>query len=176
MCLGVLFISLKNALKNGINAKVFLLFCGVVIVGFIVIKKTNFYNLININYLSVYSERLSHYTNNTGGRLEDLVYSFRFLNPIMLIMGTGNEGFATEIGHIYWIGRYGVPAYMMFMWLMFRKVSKQKWIDYIWIIPFFVGFTMNIAIGEYKWMAIYLMLLAYSRVSSYEERGKIVYE
>lgn len=167
MCFIVFFRSLVNALKNGIKVRTFFFVWSVIIVIFIVIKATNILDSINLKYFSVFIERLGQYSSSsTGGRLEDLLYSFRFLNPIMLIMGTGNEGFSYEIGHIYWIGMYGVPAYIIFMWLMFRKTPKQKWSQYIWIIPFFVGFTMNVAIGEYKWMAIYLMLLAYSRVSA----------
>lgn len=170
MCFIVFFRAFVNAFKNGIEERTFFFICGVIIAFFIVIQTTNILDSINLKYFSVFKERLGHYSSSsTGGRLEDLLYSFQFLNPIMLIMGTGNEGFVTEIGHIYWIGMYGIPAYGIFMWLMFRKTPNQKWSQYIWIIPFFVGFTMNIAIGEYKWMAIYLMLLAYSRVTALKE-------
>lgn len=176
MGLIVLFITLKNILKKGIKPKTLLFWTMVIIITALVLKTTNIAEVISKNYFSAFIERVGHYSNNSGGRWEDLLYSLRFLNPIMLIMGTGNEGYVTEIGHIYWIGMYGIPAYIIFMWLMFRKTVSQNWIQYIWIIPFFVGFTMNIAIGEYKWMAIYLMLLAYSRVTSYKERQQVNYE
>lgn len=177
MCGIMFFITIKNTIKNGIKAKkLFFILMGIIFI-IVVLKTTNILNVIKTDYIFAFGERLSHYsTNVSGGRLSDLLYSFEFLNPIMLILGTGNEGFAKEIGHIYWIGMYGLPAYFIFIWLMFRKIHYQKWEQYIWIIPFFVGFTMNIAIGEYKWMAIYLMILAYNRRVHFVESDQICYE
>ena len=118
------------------------------------------------NYLEKIQNRLTLYTssnNLSGGRVDDLMVSLKYLNPIFLIIGSGKEGFSSENGHLYWICMYGLPSYIGFMWLMFRKTRKQKLREYIWIIPFFVCFTMNIGIGEFKWMAIFLLLLANSR-------------
>ena len=122
--------------------------------------------LIFSNYLEKIQNRLTLYTssnNLSGGRVDDLMVSLKYLNPIFLIIGSGKEGFSSENGHLYWICMYGLPSYIGFMWLMFRKTRKQKLREYIWIIPFFVCFTMNIGIGEFKWMAIFLLLLANSR-------------
>lgn len=174
MCVMVAFYALKKVFKTGMKPNTFV--CGMllIVIAFVAFRFTELKSIISTDYLSLFTERLNMYSSgvvSTGGRLEDIKKALPLLNPIMLLVGTGNEGIAYEIGHIYWIGMYGVPAYCIFMWLMFRKESYQKWRQCIWMIPFFVGFTMNIAIGEYKWMAIYLMLLAYSRYGDDEQIG-----
>lgn len=112
--------------------------------------------------------RWMYYLNSndiSGGRFTDLGETFKYLDPLLFFLGVGKEGFSSENGHIYWIGMYGMPAYISFMYIVFAKFKNVSWQKYIWIIPFFVAFTMNIAIGEFKWFAIYLMILAYSRYS-----------
>lgn len=160
----VIFYEIKKIYLNGIKRKT-VLFLLILMLCFIVfINITDILDIIKNQYLALFIQRLGAYTNNrTGGRGADLLLAFEYLNPIMIIMGTGHEGVVSEIGHIYWIGMYGGIAYVIFMWIMFRKIKSQLWVQYIWSIPFFIGFTMNIAIGEYKWMAIYLFLLAYMR-------------
>lgn len=151
--------------KNALITIIIILVVGILIWNFSSIKE-----IISNNYISKFASRLGFYSNNSsnrvGGRLEDLKEGLRILSPQTLFLGTGQEGIVTEIGHIYWIGMYGVPAYLIFLRLMFKKYSGQSWKSYLWVVPFFAGFTMNIAIGEYKWMAIYLMLLAYSRTEN----------
>ena len=161
---------LKNILFYGINRKNCII--GIIIVSIIsaLFVKTDFYSIINSNYLASFVERIGYYAGNkTGGRGTDFILALNYLNPIMLFVGTGNEGFANEIGHIYWIGMYGGVAYLIFIWIMFRKLKTQSWSQYLSVIPFFVGFTMNIAIGEYKWMAIYFFILAYTRYGNGEK-------
>lgn len=121
--------------------------------------------------------RFEHYLTRgdmSGGRLSDLFSSLKHLNPIMSVVGSGKEGISYEIGHLYYIGMYGVPAYIEFMWISFRKARVQKRSDLIWMFPFFLGFTINIAIGEFKWLAAYYLLLAYSRsgLNTSERRPK----
>lgn len=169
----LVFLYAFNALRINnwkVNKNVLISIIIIVAVGIIIWNFSSFKDTIITKYISGFANRLGIYTSNPsnkmGGRLEDLKEGLRILNPITLIIGTGQEGIVTEIGHIYWIGMYGVPAYLIFLRLMFKKYSTQSWKSYLWIIPFFVGFTMNIAIGEYKWMAIFLMLLAYSRTEN----------
>lgn len=157
--------------KNALITIIIIMVAGIIIWNFSSIKE-----IISNNYISKFASRLGFYSNHSsnrmGGRLEDLKEGLRILSPQTLILGTGQEGIVTEIGHIYWIGMYGVPAYLIFLRLMFKKYSNQSWKSYLWIVPFFMGFTMNIAIGEYKWMAIYLMLLAYSRTENVKITSK----
>lgn len=140
-----------------ISIAVFLLF---------IIKTTNMFEYLFELFIVKIQTRFQFYSstrNLSGGRLNDVKLAMKYFNPLFLILGVGKEGFTTENGHLYWIGMYGFPAYIGVIWLMFRKLKKQNWIDYIWIIPFFACFTMNIGIGEFKWMAIFFMLLSYSR-------------
>jgi len=147
-----------------IKSLYFVLFLSACIIAIFTFTQTanKIYNTFIIGIIS----RLSYYlnTNNlSGGRINDLNIAIKYLNPIFIIVGSGKEGFTYENGHLYWICMYGFISYIGFIWLMFRKTKTQLWRDYIWVIPFFVAYTMNIAIGEFKWMAIYLMLMAYSR-------------
>lgn len=168
MFCGLLGITLVKFIKKGMIRKHFFTI-GIILIGIVIIFLfTPLEEYIYKNYILMFIERIGIYSstqNISGGRFEDLKLSLQYLNPLFLIIGVGKEGIVTEIGHIYWIGMYGFPAYIMFMWLMFKKASYQTIKKYIWVVPFFVAFTMNIAIGEYKWMAIYLMLLAYSRTN-----------
>lgn len=147
--------------RININKILFMLFLLALLI--LIYRYTSLYKYIYNNYIRITLERASYYSSSSGGRFDDLVNSFKYLEPFMLILGSGNEGFASEIGHIYWIGMYGGISYLIFMYIMFRVKLNKNYKKFIWMIPFFVGFTMNIAIGEYKWMAIYLFLLAYSR-------------
>ena len=105
-----------------------------------------------------------------GGRITDLQQSLKLFDPLFIILGSGKEGFSYEIGHIYWICMYGFLSYLIFMRIAFIKYRYQTWSEYMWIIPFFIAFTVNIAIGEFKWMSIFLMLLAFSRVKSLKSK------
>lgn len=102
-----------------------------------------------------------------GGREEDFINGLGKLNPIFLVAGSGQEGFVTEIGHIYLLCLYGLPVYIYFMYILFGKRKKQTFLEYISIIPFFVGFTMNIAIGEQKFLLMLLLISAYYAARNY---------
>lgn len=170
MGLFILLHSFYNSTRNGIDSKTVIECIAIIVLLFVTFEMTDLKNIIENNYISLFVDRINDYSSAgsiSGGRLEDVISSLGYLSPIMLFIGTGNEGFVSEIGHIYWIGMYGFPAYVIFMWIMFRKEKKLSIMQYIWVIPFFMAFTMNIAIGEYKWLAIYLMLLAYSRYGDY---------
>lgn len=122
--------------------------------------------IIKEKLFTLLQSRVEHYTTRrdvSGGRLSDFVKSLQYMNPLMLVVGIGKEGISFEIGHLYYIGLYGLPAYLGFMWISFRLDRKQRKRDLIWMLPFFIGFTINIAIGEFKWLAIYYLMLAYSR-------------
>lgn len=136
------------------------------IIGFNIILFTKIGNKIYEVLFQQFETRLIYYfksQNISGGRIADLKVAINDLNPIFFIIGSGKEGFTSENGHLYWICMYGFLSYLILLWFMFRKYKTQLWKDYLWILPFFVAFTMNIAIGEFKWMAIYFILLAYSR-------------
>lgn len=69
--------------------------------------------------------------------------------------------------HLYYILVYGVVSYLQMMYITFRKRKQTRWIEYIWIIPFFLGASANIIIGEQKAMCIVMLMLAASTSSKY---------
>lgn len=73
--------------------------------------------------------------------------------------------------HFFWILAYGFIAYYYVMYILFRKRKQTKWMEYLWIWPFFFGATINIIVGEEKAMCIALLLIAASSSPKYlEER------
>ena len=61
---------------------------------------------------------------------------------------------------------YGIPVYVYLMYIFFFKrkgISIKRWLP---IIPFFAGFTMNIAIIDQKYLLILLTLSAYYTAQS----------
>lgn len=137
----------------------------------ILLSRENVTGYISEHLLNSIQARLSKYgtygnMDISGGRFKDFFDSLKYLNPIMIAIGAGKEGISSESGHLYFIGLYGFPAYVAFLWFTFRIKKHHLKCDFIWMLPFFVGFTMNIAIGEFKWLAIYYLLLAKSRTEA----------
>lgn len=64
--------------------------------------------------------------------------------------------------HLYYVLAYGIIAWLLMLYIVFRKRKQTRWIEYIWIVPFFLGASANIIIGEEKAMCIALLLLAAS--------------
>ncbi len=68
--------------------------------------------------------------------------------------------YAPHNGHLYLILNYGFIAYFIFMYLVFRKRAGQTLETYIWILPIFIGFSINVMLGEIKLMGVVMLLLA----------------
>lgn len=61
---------------------------------------------------------------------------------------------------------YGLPALLAFLYFFFSfKVNK----NYLFIIPFFLCFLVNVMIGETKLFMLYLLLLSYVRAHQKKE-------
>ena len=174
LILGMKFLEL---VANGrIKIRTILTFILLILALILVIRYTPIYQYIQTELIDKLRSRWTIYSttsNLSGGRLADLKTAFQYLNPLLLFVGVAKEGFTTENGHIYWIGMYGFPAYICFMSIVFAKFKYVRWKYYVWIIPFFFAFTFNIAIGEFKWFAIYFLLLAASRYDEYYLTGDI---
>jgi len=143
------------------------------IIVYFVIRYTPLYQVIKINLVDKLRARMMFYTssqNYSGGRFDDIRLAVNFLSPLMLFVGVGKEGISTENGHLYWIGMYGFPSYLCFMYFVFAKFKSVPFKRYVWVLPVFVAFTLNIAIGEFKWLAIFFLMLACSR---YEYKNKM---
>lgn len=102
-----------------------------------------------------------------GGRWADFIRGVERFNLLFLTIGSGQEGFVHEIGHFYLICLYGFPVYIYFMYILFGKKRRQTFMEYMSVIPFFLGFTMNIAIGEQKYLLMLLLISAYYAARSY---------
>lgn len=162
--LSVIFNNSSLTVKVKINTLLIGFF--LIVLSVIILFQTNMFESIVIPMVTKFQNRMAVYqtsNNITGGRLDDFKHSIAIMSPIFLFIGSGHEGFTTEIGHLYLIGMYGAIVYVCYMNIFFGRFGNQKRRDYVWIVPFFIGFTMNICIGEYKWLAIYLLLLAVCR-------------
>ena len=120
-------------------------------------------NFLTSDVIEGLLRRISFYedaSDITGGRFNDLTNAIELLNPLFMVLGSGKEGFTHENGHIYLIAMYGLPVYSYFMYVLFRKrnLPLRK---YIVVLPMFVGFTLNIALIEQKFLLILMLLMAY---------------
>lgn len=171
------YLAIKWILDGGrIKIKSIRTIIGAILIFFMIIYFTNLGSYINENLVTKVVLRYKLYktsSNLSGGRIADFKESLKYINPLFLFIGSGKEGFTLENGHIYWICMYGVPSYLAFMYIVFGKFREIKWTRYVWVIPFFFGFTVNIGIGEFKWMGILLMLVAYSRYSDVTNTDRI---
>ncbi len=159
----------SSTLRMRIKIEYLIIVALVAILAIIFLYQTNVISNVIEPLMTKFQDRISTYQtdkNITGGRWDDLVVAIGRMSPLVLLIGSGQEGFSSEIGHIYVIGLYGFVAYLGFMRLIFGRFGKQRMKDYIWILPFFIGFTMNIGIGEYKWFAIFIMMLSFCRYGS----------
>lgn len=88
--------------------------------------------------------------------------------PLYLFAGEGYQTFVGGIpysshnGHLLLIYAYGCIAYILFIYITFRKRKGIKFKNYIYIFPLFFCFSVNIGIGELKFIAILFLLVAYS--------------
>lgn len=89
-----------------------------------------------------------------------LLYLFAGEGTVLFVDG---KHYSPHSGHFVFIFGYGIIAYLFYLYIVFRKTKWQKWKDYIYILPLFICFTINIGIGELKFAAIMYMIIAYSR-------------
>lgn len=93
-----------------------------------------------------------------------------------LLIGDGgtliiNENsFRPHNGHFHLIYNYGFVAYLIFMWIFFRiKVGLRNVKYYFFMIPFFIGFTVNVGIIDFRFYTV-LVLLTASYYSIYNKQ------
>ena len=179
--LSIGFFAIANALSNRtltIRSKTLISLPIVLAVGVFVIAVfwDKIMNFLTSDVIESLLRRISFYEDSsdiTGGRGDDLANAIELLNPLFIFIGSGKEGFTTENGHIYLIAMYGLPVYIFFMYVLFgRKQMRMK--KYIIFLPLFVGFTMNIAIIEQKYLLIALLFAAYfSACRTCDDRSRI---
>ena len=123
---------------------------------------------LNSDIIDGLTSRIDYYESSdmSGGRKGDFLVSLSHLNPIFLFAGCGIEGFVSEIGHIYVLFMYGLPVYIYFIYVFFCPKKNIKWKRILPLLPMFVGFTINIAIIEQKFLLILLVISAYLSIPS----------
>lgn len=120
-------------------------------------------------------ESLERIRNNTGESRfviwRYIIKQVDFMRYVILGRGgvtiVNGESMAPHNGHLYWLLGYGLIAYLIFMYLVFwkRRITPLK--RYLWIIPIFIGFTINVMLGEIKMMGIVFLLIACSTNKHY---------
>lgn len=113
-------------------------------------------------------------TNNGQSRINIWLNLLNRLEPIDFILHLfiGNGGttllngvqYLTHNGHIYWIVSYGLISYLLSLKLIFYRF-KLNGSFFIWFIPIFIGFTVNIMISELKLSVIIIYLIILSSQS-----------
>lgn len=113
--------------------------------------------------------------DSSGGRMSDFINGLRHFDAPFLLIGIGEERVVSEIGHWYLIYMYGGIAYLLFMYVTFRKNMKTTWWEYVSLFPFFMAFSMNIAIGEQKFLLLMFLVVAVLRSESEKRRRQAAY-
>ncbi len=99
-----------------------------------------------------------------------LKYLFFGFGGVVIVNGVN---YAPHNGHFYIILSYGLIAYYFFMYLIFFKRKCTQFKEYIWVFPIFIGFTLNVLLGEIKMMGIILLLVACSSNRNYLESKRV---
>ena len=83
-----------------------------------------------------------------------------------LIYGTGGvvilDGsiFKPHNGHLQMIYSYGMLAYVIFLFIFFRKRKGTSLQSYFFLVPFFLGFTINVGIHDPRFIILLALLSA----------------
>lgn len=89
-----------------------------------------------------------------------------------LIFGFGNaitiDGHAVSPhnGHLYLLYSYGFIVYLIFMCIFFKKPKQMSWNDYLYIIPLFICFTVNVGLIDARYTFFMASLIAYSQIKA----------
>lgn len=106
-------------------------------------------------------------TNTDGGRIDK--YLFMFNHRIPNFVGEGytllryGNFFRPHSDHLRLLYSYGVFAYFLSIWFLFRHAFYSS--KYFFIIPGFVAFSINSLIDEQKILLILLSLIAYVKLT-----------
>lgn len=116
------------------------------------------------NYVIEFSLRRM-FENTDGGRLQKYTYLFQNKIPNILfgegyILIREGELFRPHSDHLRILYSYGVLAYFISIWFLFRRILYSK--AYFFILPGIMAFTINTLIDNQKILVIFLVLLAYT--------------
>ena len=69
-------------------------------------------------------------------------------------------------GHLHLIYNYGMISYVVFMYIIFRIRRGTPFVKQFFMIPFLIGFTVNVGIIEPRFLNILVLLVAHLNCSS----------
>lgn len=144
------------------------LFCITILLGIYFIPK-----IPNFFETTTAIEAIERFNSNSGdSRFKIWTYIFSNISIsdyfLYLVLGkggvtlVGQGAIAPHSGHLYWILGYGMISYLIFMYIVFRKRKNTPILKYIWMVPVFIGFTINTMIGEMKLFSLIMLLVASS--------------
>lgn len=93
-----------------------------------------------------------------------------------IIFGSGGRTMVAGVaraphnGHLYWILSFGMIVYYCYMYIFFRKRRGVSFTNWLAVVPFFLGFTINTMVGEPKVNEIIAVLIAYMSSPIYQEK------
>lgn len=92
-----------------------------------------------------------------------------------LLIGMGGTILIDEIpfrphnGHLHLIYNYGFVSYIIFLYVFFRPRMELAFRRYLFLLPFIIGFTMNVGIYEPRFTNILAMLVAYYAAETFRK-------
>lgn len=121
------------------------------------------YELNNLNSESggsrfvIWTKVISYY--------DDSFYKYFFIGDGYQLHNNGNP-IKPHNGILLVLFGYGLPALLLFLYLFFSFKFNRR---YLFMIPFFLCFLINVMIGETKLFMLYLFLLSYARAIQKKE-------
>ena len=64
-------------------------------------------------------------------------------------------------GHLYILYSYGLLAYLLFMYVFFRKRKHVRWCEMMFMIPLFICFTINIGLLDARFSFYMAAIIAF---------------
>lgn len=155
----------KNKLTPIFFAVILLLFCA-----FLLFFGTD--ALTVIYDLDAFNESMDRLSSDDDTRLEKWISYLKiwgegqiFFN-IFTGWGAGSiidgKSVSPHNGHFFWIMNYGFISYVILILFIFQINLNKGLKYYVWILPFLVGFSLNVMIGEAKLFVIYALMLSYA--------------
>ncbi|MBR2329730.1 MAG: hypothetical protein IKA40_00630, partial [Clostridia bacterium] len=94
-----------------------------------------------------------------------------------VIDGKGVE-YLPHSGHLYLLISYGLPVNIVFYLTFFKVDKKNLWNTLVVLMPLFMAFTINTGLGDYRFMTVMTLLIAYIQHHNNPkpEKRKCLYE
>lgn len=165
ICIVILYL-LKNFYKRNVFSKLILIIPVILIISVVVLQVTK---------ADLVSELLDNFVNRINAKLDNgdnrsNIYKMVFSNIDItdyIILGRGGKTIingkyaSVHNGVVHLFISYGLFATLLYIFLIFgkrKRISFRKW---IWRLPIFIGFFLNIMITEDKLSIIIMLMIAF---------------